>query len=243
MCRSAFKNPRRTDGSPLFAEYCDAELVRDGTCGRVDAGEAGCDADAAGGAHNGVVNGAFFARGMITGRSGGAGSTELRVLEGVVAHESAEDDGPADGAGGVGGAAPAGSDGGATIVETGGNAGTGGGRLPTLGAACPCPCPCVLELAVGGVWERAVGAGEDHCVWTLRTGTGGSGAYAAGGVSDVVVTVGVDVGAGIIRGDVGTGAGVGMSNSVRAGSTSSRGLSFVSCESCGAPGGNRLSDG
>jgi len=104
LCRNAFKNPRRADGSPpLPSEYCDAELARDGgTCD---------DDDAA--ADNG---GAFFARGMITGRSGEAGSTELRKGDLVACGKGAEDG--ADGPGGVGGAAPVGR--GGTTVETGG---------------------------------------------------------------------------------------------------------------------------
>lgn len=197
------KNPRRTDGSPLFAEYCDAELTRDGMCGRDDAGDAGCCDDA-----DGVNNGAFFARGMITGRSGGDGSTDDLA---AVAHESA------DGAGGVSGdAPPAGSSAGST-VEMGGSAGTGGGSWPPqLGAACP--CPCVLELP-DGMRERAVGPGEDPSVRTLRTGTDSSGACAAGAMSGVVVAMAVDARV-VVPCDVGagTGTGVGMGNSVWAAS-------------------------
>lgn len=190
-------------------------------CGREDAGETGCCcccccSDAApGGAHD-----ACFARGMITGRSGEAGSTE-DLGAAVMDHKGGED-GPADG--GEGGAAPAGSGGGRT-VETGGSAGTGGGgMLLTLDAA----CPWVLELADGGVWERAEGAGGDHCVWTLRTGAGG----ATGAEIGVIV-------AGILRGDVGAGVGVTVSNSVWATlSSSGGGRASVSCASSGAPWGS-----
>jgi hypothetical protein len=66
---SESKNPRR--GSPLAAEYCDAELAIDGTDGPNDAGAVTCNSVCAGA-------GSFFARGMITGRSGDDGSTELR---------------------------------------------------------------------------------------------------------------------------------------------------------------------
>jgi hypothetical protein len=203
LFRSAFMNPRRVIGSPLFLEYGDAELAMDGAGGRDGAGNAGCDedADACGG---GGVHGAFFARGMITGRSDCA-STEFRNGERVA--------GPHDectgGGDGIGGAAPAGS--GGTAVETGGcwlNVGTGGGALLLPGVGASCVSQGVLELP-DGMSGCATDSGEGVRMWTLRGGAYVAAAAAAAGAvagEFVVVCVGV--------GGCDTVAGVGAGNSV-----------------------------
>jgi hypothetical protein len=164
LCRMAFKKPRRVIGSALFPE--DADL---GTCGRADAG---CDDDDedddAGGAG---VQGACFGRGIITGRSGDVGSTELfsgRLPAGAHGKGSVG----ADSAGSVGGAAPTGS--GGAAVETGGD------WLPLppgAGVAGACACPCELELP-DGMGGCAICVGEGPCMRTL-----GTGGYATGAVS------------------------------------------------------------
>ncbi|KAI9510378.1 hypothetical protein F5148DRAFT_592549 [Russula earlei] len=63
--RSEPRNPRRTEGSPLSAEYCDCDVepARDGgTCPPVDVGDVDTCCDSVD-----ERGGAFFARGMITG--------------------------------------------------------------------------------------------------------------------------------------------------------------------------------
>ena len=185
MFRSAFKNPRRVIGSPLFPEYCGAELVRD---------VAGNDDPGAGAG----VNGAFFGRGMITGRSDVA-STEFRNGERVVVAHDDDDEcaaGGGDGMRRVGGAAPAGR--GGAAVGTGGwlKVGAGGALLlPGVGASCL--SQGVLELP-DGMSGCAVDSGEDARMWTLR---------AAGAVAGVFVVVCEGVGCETL-------AGVGAGNSV-----------------------------
>jgi len=150
LCRIAFKKPRRVIGSALFPEDRGAEL---GTCGRADAG---CDDDDDDDDAGGVgVQGACFGRGIITGRSGDAGSTELfsgKLPAGAHGKGSVG----ADSAGSVGGAAPTGSVGAA--VETGGD-----WLPPGAGAARACVCPSELELP-DGARACAVGGGEGPCM-------------------------------------------------------------------------------
>jgi hypothetical protein len=182
LFRSAFMNPRRVIGSPLFLEYCDAGLAMDGAGGRDGAGNAGCDDDPGAGAGGGV-HGAFFARGMITGRSDDA-RTELRNGERVVgSHDECTGGGD-----GIGGAAPAGS--GGMAVETGGwlNVGTGGGALLLPGVGASCPSQGVLELP-DGMSGCATDSGEGVRMWTLRAGAG-----AARAAAGEFVLVGVGVG-------------------------------------------------
>jgi hypothetical protein len=90
------KKPRRTRGSPLAVEYCDAVLATDGTEGRNDTGSVARNSSGGGGG-TGTV--AFFARGMITGRSADEGSTEFRSGDLIHADAAAGGRGICDGDG------------------------------------------------------------------------------------------------------------------------------------------------
>ena len=159
LLRSASKNARRVIDSPLFLECCDVEVATDGADGRDGAG---CDddPDAGAGADAGGSHGAFFGRGMITGRSDDA-STDCRNGEREVeAHD--DDDECAGGSDDIGAAAPAGS--GGTAMETGGwlNVGTGGPLLlPGVGTSCA--SQGVLELP-DGMSGCAIDSGDGVCI-------------------------------------------------------------------------------
>lgn len=153
LFRSAAMNARRVIDSPLFPDCCDAEVAKED-----GAAAGGCDDDPEAGAGAGGAHGAFFARGMITGRSDGA-STECRNGERELdAHD-------AGGRDCIGGAAPAGS--GGTAMETGGwlnVVGTDGPLLlPGVGTSCVSVSQGILELP-DGMSGGAIESGDDACM-------------------------------------------------------------------------------
>ena len=263
LCRSPLKNPRRADGSPpLPPEECDAEIARDGPCGRPNADEAGgCDDDEAGATDGEGDHGAFFARGMITGRSGKTGSTEFCSGD----HDGAavaDDDGAAaaDGLGGVGAAAPTGSDAGS--LTEGGSAGTGGGcwlllllllaladGLGDVGAAAPTGSG-VGSLTEGGSAGTGGGCwlllllllaqGSAYlwvcvCVLELAVGAGGGACMRTlRACTGVVEEIAVGVG---MRVEVAASAGVGAGTSPWGTWSLSVGF-LLSCDWSGAPVGD-----